>query len=111
MCNHRCPDSVYFNTVFLSIYLSGIETLTCHREMSLIGSTSFGFAQNNNDTWFSKYPIELIVALFLTNAAKKLENIVGNFPKSYPRLQIFFYFCRLTCCLQMFLIGKFCANG
>ena len=45
-CNHRCPYSVYFNTVLLIIYLSAIETLICHREMSLIGSTSFGFAQN-----------------------------------------------------------------
>ena len=78
--------------------------------MSLIGSTSFGFTQNNNDTWFSKYRIELVVALS-DKCTKKLENIVGNFPKSYPHLQMFYYFCRLACCLQMFLIGKFCANG
>ena len=26
--------------------MSAIETLICRREMSLIGSTSFGFAQN-----------------------------------------------------------------
>ena len=45
-CNQRCPDFVYFNTLLLIIYLSAIETLTCRREMSLIGSTSFGFAQN-----------------------------------------------------------------
>ena len=44
--NHRCPDSVYFNMLLLSIYLIAIETLICHRETSLIGSTSFGFAQN-----------------------------------------------------------------
>ena len=44
--NHRCPDSVYFNTMLLIIYLSAIETLICRREMSLIGSNSFGFAQN-----------------------------------------------------------------
>ena len=44
-CNHRCPDSVYFNTLLLSIYLSAIETLVCLREMSLTGTTSFGFAQ------------------------------------------------------------------
>ena len=43
-CNHR--DSVYFHTLLLIIYLSAIERLICHREMSLIGSTSFGFAQN-----------------------------------------------------------------
>ena len=61
-CSHRCPDSVYFNTLLLIIYLSAIETLVCCREMSLIGSTSFGFAQ--------KYGIELKVALPSTNATK-----------------------------------------
>ena len=45
-CNHRCRDSVYFHTLFFIIYLSAIETLICRREMSLKGSTSFGFAQN-----------------------------------------------------------------
>ena len=48
-CNHRCPDSVYFNTLLLIIYLSAIETLVCRSEMSLIGSTSFGFAKNTID--------------------------------------------------------------
>ena len=32
--------------LLLIIYLSASETLISHREMSLIGSTSFGFAQN-----------------------------------------------------------------
>ena len=45
-CNHRCPDSVYFYTLLLIIYLTAIETIMRRREMSLIGSTSFGFAQN-----------------------------------------------------------------
>ena len=45
-CNHRCPDSVYFHTLLFIIYLSAIERLICRREMSLIGSTSFGFPQN-----------------------------------------------------------------
>ena len=47
-CNHRCPDPVHFNTLLIIIYLSAIETLTCvcQRQMSFIGSTSFGFAQN-----------------------------------------------------------------
>ena len=45
-CNHRCPDSVYFHTLLLIIYLSAIERLICRRETSLIGSASFGFAQN-----------------------------------------------------------------
>ena len=44
-CNHRYPDSVYFHTLLLIIYFSAIERLICRREMSLIGSTSFGFAQ------------------------------------------------------------------
>ena len=43
-CNHRCPDSVYFKTLLLIIYLSVIERLTCRREMILIRSTSIGFA-------------------------------------------------------------------
>ena len=30
----------------LVTYLGAIETLICRREMSYIGSTSFGFAQN-----------------------------------------------------------------
>ena len=34
ICNHRCPDSVYFHTLLLIIYLSAIERLICHREMS-----------------------------------------------------------------------------
>ena len=45
-CNHQYRHSVYFYTLLLIIYLSAIETLICRREMSLIGSTSFGFAQN-----------------------------------------------------------------
>ena len=45
-CNHWCPDSVYFNTLLLIIYLNAIETHICRREMTLIVSTSFGFAQN-----------------------------------------------------------------
>ena len=49
ICYHRCPDSVYFNTPLLIIYLCAIETLICRREMSLIGSTSFGFAQNTRN--------------------------------------------------------------
>ena len=36
---------ILFNTLLLIIYLSAIETLICRREMRLIGSTSFGFAQ------------------------------------------------------------------
>ena len=45
-CNHRCPDSLYFTTLLLIIYLSAIETLVYHREMSLKGSTSFVLARN-----------------------------------------------------------------
>ena len=45
-CNQQYTDSVYFHTLLLIIYLSAIERLICLRELSLIGSTSFGFAQN-----------------------------------------------------------------
>ena len=45
-CNHPCPDSVNFYTLLLILYLSAIETIVCRKEMSLMGSTSFGFAQN-----------------------------------------------------------------
>ena len=45
-CNHRSPDSVYFQTLLLIIYLSAISRLICRREMSFTESTSFGFAQN-----------------------------------------------------------------
>ena len=45
-CNHRYPDSVYFHTLLLIIYLSAIERLICRREISLLGSTSFNFTQN-----------------------------------------------------------------
>ena len=44
-CNHRFPDSDYFNTLLLIFYLRATETLICRRDMSLIGSTSFSFAQ------------------------------------------------------------------
>ena len=56
----------------MTITVSAIETLICRREMSLIGSTSFGFC-TKYDTWFSKYRIELIVALSSTNATKSID--------------------------------------
>ena len=40
------PWFCYFYKPFLVIYLSMIESLICHREMSLIWSTAFGFVQN-----------------------------------------------------------------
>ena len=45
-CNHRYPDSDYFYTMLLFIYLPAIGRLICRREMSLLGSTAFGFVQN-----------------------------------------------------------------
>ena len=77
-CNHRCPDSVYFNTLLLIINLSSVETLDCRREMSLIGSTSFGFC-TKYDTRFSKYDIELMVALYSTNATKKKTRLYTRY--------------------------------
>ena len=44
MENRRKQNAHFF--LEPSIYLSAIERLICHREMSLIGSTSFGLAQN-----------------------------------------------------------------
>ena len=63
-CNHRCPVSVYFHTLLLIMYLSAIETLICRRKMSLIGSIPP--VLHKYDTRFSKYRIELIVALSST---------------------------------------------
>ena len=45
--------------------MSAIETLICHTEMKLIGSTSFGFAQSILFN-FQNTVYELIVALSLT---------------------------------------------
>ena len=59
--------------LLLITYLSAMETLICHREMSLIGSTSLGFAQNTIHD-FQNTISELIVALSSTNATK----IVGK---------------------------------
>ena len=43
-CNHRFPDSVYFHTLLLIIYLSAIERLICGREFSLtLSQASPGF--------------------------------------------------------------------
>ena len=67
-CNHRCPDSVYFNTLLLIIHLSTVKTLNCCREMSLIRSTSFGLAQNTIHDFHN--PIELVVSPSSTNATK-----------------------------------------
>ena len=46
MINGPCRNPEYLNTPFLIIYLNGTETLICHIEFSLLGSTSFGFAQD-----------------------------------------------------------------
>ena len=45
-CNHRCPDSVYFSTFLLIVYLIAIQTLICRRKLSFLGFTFFGFAQD-----------------------------------------------------------------
>ena len=67
-CNHRYPDSVYFHMLLLIIHLSAIERLICRIEMSLIGLLPS--VLHKYDTRFSKYGIELIVALSSTNATK-----------------------------------------
>ena len=45
-CNHRCLDSVYFNRIYAVVNYIFECYLICRREMSLIGFTTFGFAQN-----------------------------------------------------------------
>ena len=47
--------------------MSAIEALICRRKMSLIGSTSFGFAQNTIHAFQNTV---FIVALSSTNATK-----------------------------------------
>ena len=41
-----CRESDYFHMLLLISYLSPIEKFNCRREMSLVGSIFFGFAQN-----------------------------------------------------------------
>ena len=60
--NPTTPDSLYFHTMLLIIYLGAIERLICRREMSLIGFTSFGLAQNTMHDFQN--------SLSLTNATK-----------------------------------------
>ena len=73
----HAPILFFFHTLLLIIYLSAVKTLICHRKMSLIGSTSFGFAQNTIHD-FQKNGIQLIVALSSTNATKIIRtNTIG----------------------------------
>ena len=44
--NDQFPNTAYFNSLLLIIYMGVLQTLICGREMSLMGSTSFSFAQN-----------------------------------------------------------------
>ena len=101
-------DPVYFNTLFLVKYLSAIKILICRREMSLIGSTSYDFAQNMIHD-LSNYGIEVIVALSECHK-KPFENIEGKgentgsmhfllFPQSFQpflnKISVFHSFCLL----------------
>ena len=70
-CNHRCPDSVYFNKLLLIIYLSAVETLVCRREISLIGYSSFGFAQNTIHD-FQNTVLNSLWQRLTTNATRKV---------------------------------------
>ena len=66
-----CPDPVYFDTRLLIIYLSGIEILIFHIEIVFKRVVYFLRFCTKYDTRFSKYRIELIVALSWTNATKR----------------------------------------
>ena len=64
-------------------YLSAIETFICRREISLIGSTSFGFAQNALHDFLNT------LLNSSTNATKMAE--VGK--NAYFYFFFFFFFC------------------
>ena len=79
----RCTNPVYFSIPLFIIHLSAIEKLICHTEIiyiylsaieTLIGHREIKvyFLQFciNQDKWFSKHTIELIVTLSSTNAIK-----------------------------------------
>ena len=70
----RYPNPVYFNTLFLIMHLSAIETLICQREIHFDSIHFLRFC-TKYDTWFAKYRIELIVALSSTNTTKSINNI------------------------------------
>ena len=53
MGNGKSPKTNFFFSQ-PSISLGAIETLICHREMSLKGSTSFGFAQDTINDFRNK---------------------------------------------------------
>ena len=76
-CNHRCHDSVYFHSLFLIIYLSAIETLIWYMRNEFNRVYIVRFC-TKYDTRFSKYGIELIVALSSTNATKMHEKQLRN---------------------------------
>ena len=59
----------FLNTLLLITHLRAIETLVCRREMS-INKVYFLRFRTKYDTRFSKYGIELIVALSSTNDTK-----------------------------------------
>ena len=67
----RYPNQVYLNTPSLIIYLNAIKTLICHTEIEFNVVCFFRFCTKYYClTWFSKYRIELIMALFSTNTTE-----------------------------------------
>ena len=97
----RCPNPIHFNTPLLIIYLSSIETLICHRDIEFDRLHFLQFC-TNYDTLFSKYRIELIVALSSTNATKTNADVKMHFEyKSHAILQYVKDNNMLLCCLQL----------
>ena len=66
---------VYFNIPLLIMYLSAIEILICYTEIE-VNKVYFLRFCTQYDTSFSKYSIELIVALSSTNATKIMNHIL-----------------------------------
>ena len=65
----RCPNPIKFNIPLFIIYLCAIETPICHKEIEVNRAYFLRFC-TKYVTCFSKYDIELTVALSSTNAIK-----------------------------------------
>ena len=70
-CDHRCPDSLFFSHAVVNYIFEccGKTYLSKRNELNRVYFLRFCTKYN---TWFSKYRIELIVALSLTNATKTI---------------------------------------
>ena len=75
----RCPHPIYFNISLLIMYLSAIGKVFCPTEIEVDRVCFLRFC-TKYDTGFSKYGIELIVALSSTTETKigrKITRLLG----------------------------------